>query len=268
MPTAEFGSAEHDNSPSKTPKTVRRRRVWLFGLGIVTAVLVIVAACFIAWANTTYPTNTQRLSQVRSDTRIVYEELDNVIRLKPAEAQSTQGLIFLVGAKVEPQSYAATLSDAAAEGTTVLIVRPPLNLALLQFDSFETLTRYGPGVQTWAVGGHSMGGVKACTYAQDSRVTKLLLFASYCSSDTLAKRSDLEVLSLQGSQDKVIKRENLENFSSLMPEHSQIITLNGVTHAQFGDYGQQSGDGTADVTTTEAHQLISEQVLPFLAGEK
>ncbi|UTM48880.1 alpha/beta hydrolase [Glutamicibacter mysorens] len=37
-----------------------------------------------------------------------------------------------------------------------------------------------------------------------------------------------------------------------------------MTHAQFGDYGLQPGDGTASVSTSEAHQLIAGRFLPFL----
>ena len=64
---------------------------------------------------------------------------------------------------------------------TVVIVDPPLNLSLFDRQAPERFTSVAPGVETWLVGGHSMGGVRACELAEEAGALKL--FASYCAAD-------------------------------------------------------------------------------------
>ncbi|MFJ2619925.1 alpha/beta hydrolase [Glutamicibacter sp. NPDC087344] len=271
MLSKEVSPEPAENTPDQAQKTAgkrRRRRGWLIALSVVLVAIVVAVGAFVAWAKDTYPSDAGVVAEVQSDSRVVYEELDGMIRLAPAHTESTQGLVFLVGAKVEPEAYVGRLAQAAAAGVTVLIIEPPLNLALLELDSFDSLTASEPQIQHWAVGGHSMGGVKACSYAEDSKVTKLLLFASYCSTDKLAERQDLSVLSLQGSEDLVINQENLHNAAASMPENTDQELLQGVTHGQFGSYGDQPGDGQALISDAKAQQLISSKVLEFLVPGK
>ncbi|UTM45841.1 alpha/beta hydrolase [Glutamicibacter mysorens] len=144
---------------------------------------------------------------MRSDGNLAYEDLGTAIRLQPVQEPTGPGLIFFPGAKVEPPAYASVLAEAAEHGITVLIAKPPLNIALLQPGSLDDIMELAPDVDSWAVGGHSMGGVKACEYAGDHRVTKLLLFASYCASTEVEDHPGLDVLALYGDRDEVINRQ-------------------------------------------------------------
>lgn len=48
---------------------------------------------------------------------------------------------------------------------TVVITKPWLNLAFFDLRGLSTFTDLAPDVQTWMVGGHSLGGVTACQFA-------------------------------------------------------------------------------------------------------
>ena len=112
--------------------------------------------------------------------------------LTPAGGAGEHGLVFFAGAKVEPEAYAATFRETAAQGRTVVIVQSFLNLPLLETRPLSEFTDLAPEVDAWAVGGHSMGGVQACRVAdaEPEAVHALVLFASYCADDALAQRED------------------------------------------------------------------------------
>lgn len=81
---------------------------------------------------------------------------------------------------MEPEACAARLSGLVAEeGMTVVIPDPWLHLALFDRRDVTAFTAEAPQVNDWFVGGHSMGGVRACRLAPESEG---LLLGSYCAT--------------------------------------------------------------------------------------
>ena len=120
---------------------------------------------------------------MQHDPAIRVEQGDSAVVLHPAHPVGTQrGLVFCPGAKVEPEACAAWLSGLVAEeGMTVVIPDPWLHLALFDRRDATAFTAEAPQVNDWFVGGHSMGGVRACRLAPESE--GLLLLGSYCATD-------------------------------------------------------------------------------------
>ncbi|MNI76999.1 Alpha/beta hydrolase family protein [compost metagenome] len=86
-------------------------------------------------------------------------------------------------------------------GFLVVILKTPLNLSLLDGRQALGVITEHPGVTNWAVGGHSLGGVSASTFALDhSAVSGLLLYCSY-PLESLRDRAGLKVLSISGTED-------------------------------------------------------------------
>ena len=110
------------------------------------------------------------------------------------------------------------------------------------------------------MGGHSLGGVRACQLAADADA--LVLFASYCSNDLSA--SDVGVLSMAGSEDGLSTPEKIADARHLLPADADLVEIDGASHASFGDYGPQSGDGTPTIPTDEMHRIVTELLVPFL----
>jgi len=191
-----------------------------------------------------------------------YETIEQGIVMTPSDPNGT-GLVFISGARVEPEAYAAKLSGIVDAGVTVVIVRPILNFAILEYRPLADLEV--PDVDTWYVGGHSLGGVKACQYAADpaNEVAGLILFGSYCASD-LAE-TELPVLTIAAENDGLSTPGKIADAAGLLPPGNTVVTVPGAVHAQFGDYGEQPGDGTPTATDADVSTVITDSLLRFLS---
>ena len=202
------------------------------------------------------------LSGVRANAAITVEDAEQGIVLAPAEGESELGLVFVPGAKVDPWAYAAILQGLAEEGVTVVITRPWLNLAFFDPRGLDSFTSAAPEIDVWSVGGHSLGGVRACQLAADADA--LVLFGSYCATDLSA--SDLPVLSLAGSEDGLSTPEKVDAARDQLPADAEMVEIDGASHASFGDYGSQAGDGTPTISTDAMHAEVTERTGAFLDG--
>ncbi len=200
------------------------------------------------------------LAEVRENPAITVTDAEQGIVLAPADGESDLGLVFIPGAKVDPWGYAAVLQGLAEEGMTVVITRPWLNLAFFDPRGLDAFTSAAPDVGVWGVGGHSLGGVRACQLAADADA--LVLFASYCATDV--SDGGLPVLSVSGSEDGLSTPEKIADARSLLPADAELIEIDGASHASFGDYGPQAGDGTPSISSEEMHAEITDLVGGFL----
>lgn len=169
--------------------------------------------------------------------------------------------MFIPGSKVAPEAYAALLHGFVVDGgATVVITRPWLNLAFFDPRGLDAFTSAAPEVDTWAVGGHSLGGVRACMLAADADA--LVLFASYCAVDLSA--AGVQVLSLAGAEDGLSTPQNIADARHLLPADASMVDIDGASHASFGDYGEQAGDGTATISDRDMRAAVTEQLTAFL----
>tara|TARA_B100000519_G_scaffold71913_1_gene61889 strand:+ start:884 stop:1606 length:723 start_codon:yes stop_codon:yes gene_type:complete len=239
------------------------RRTGLIALALGVAAL----GGAVIWAANPMPAEPEPLAAVAADPSLTVIDGDGVIVLDPAEPSGV-GLVFLPGARVAPAAYESKLSALADDGITVVIAEVPLNFAILETRDLDTLTASAPAVDTWYLGGHSLGGVRACQYAADSldRVAGLVLFGSYCASDL--SDSGLDVLSLAGENDGLSTAEKIADAADLLPADTEFVEIPGATHAQFGDYGTQPGDGEATTTDAEVRAAIAASIAAFLPSAR
>lgn len=225
--------------------------------------MLLAAAGLVVWSRTgVMDAETAPWRGVQEDPRIAEERTDVALVLRPSEPEPAgTGLLFYPGAKVEPEAYAARLSGLVTElGVTVVIVDPPLNLSLFDRRAPDRFTSIAPGVETWLVGGHSMGGVRACGLAEEADA--LVLFASYCATDL--STSEVPVLSLSGSEDGLSTPEKIAEHREALPGRAEMVEIAGASHASFGDYGPQSGDGTPTIDDAEMDAAIEDAVAEVL----
>ncbi|MCR2826575.1 alpha/beta hydrolase [Microbacterium sp. zg.Y909] len=232
-------------------------------LGSLAGLLVLAVVGVVIWSQVgVMAAESEPLDAVRADERITVTDDSAAIVLSPADGDSDTGLVFIPGAKVDPWAYAALLAGAAAENDrTVVITKPWLNLAFFDPRGLDTFTDLAPGVDTWIVGGHSLGGVRACQLADDA--DGLALFASYCATDL--SDSDLPVLSLAGSEDGLSTPQKIADARGLLPADAELVEIDGASHASFGDYGAQPGDGEPTISDEDMRALVAEE-LGGLAG--
>jgi len=200
--------------------------------------------------------------QVVENPRIAQEQTGGALVLRPSDPPVPgAGLVFYPGAKVEPEAYAARLSGIVTElGATVVILDPPLNLSLFDRRAPQRFIDVAPEVDTWLVGGHSMGGVRACQVAEE--VDALVLFAAYCATDL--SDSQVPVLSIAGSEDGLSTPGDIADHRSALPENATLVEIAGANHASFGDYGPQKGDGTATIDDAQMDAAVEDAVAELL----
>ncbi|GAA1424787.1 alpha/beta hydrolase [Agrococcus citreus] len=180
-----------------------------------------------------------------------------VITLLPTGVAPRAGLVFQPGARVDARAYVPLLTRVSRAGYLVVIVKQPLDIAFTAIDAPSGIIDDHPEISAWAVGGHSLGGVAASSYAaaHPEEVGGLLLWASY-PPDSLADRDDLRAASVSGTLDGLATPDDLAASRADLPPDTAITQVEGGIHAFFGDYGDQPGDGTPTVSRAAAQDQV------------
>jgi surfactin synthase thioesterase subunit len=140
----------------------------------------------------------------------------------------------------------------------------PFNLAVLDVDGAEGIQEMYPEIENWYIGGHSLGGSMAASYLSEntSEYEGLILLGSYSTADL--SKEDIKVLSVFGSEDKVMNKEKYDEYKINLPESFSEEIIDGGCHAYFGMYGMQEGDGTPTITNEEQIQKTAEKINIFI----
>ncbi|MCU4719670.1 alpha/beta fold hydrolase [Halapricum hydrolyticum] len=245
-----------------------RVRTWLarnrerLAVWILVVVLLAVAG-FLLYFGTPFHGSDVSVQAVQEDDRIELERMNGDYLLRPANADSTTGLVFYPGARVHPDAYLSSLSPLVTEANvTVVVVKMPLNLAVFEQGAASRVIETHD-VQQWYVGGHSLGGAMACRYAEKNpgRVSGVVLFGSYC--DRSIAETDLRVLSVTGADDTVLDRQTYDRNRANLPADATVRELPGVNHTQFGSYTGQRGDRPSGTSYEVAHRRLANVTVPW-----
>ena len=244
-----------------------RRRGWWWAL---TAVLVLPIVAFVVWASLAAPAEPGPLELALADPAVEVTQ-GPVVELRPVGGEPTRAVVFYPGARVHRDAYIATWAPIVAEtDTLVLIPRMPLNLAIFGRNRAATLIGDTPGIETWWVGGHSLGGAMAASFVggqAEGAVDGLVLWAAYATEGAgLATRDDLEVLSVSGSRDGLSTPTDIAERRPLLPADAIHTEIEGMNHAQFGRYGPQRGDLEPTIDDAAAQSALTEAHVPVLLG--
>jgi hypothetical protein len=181
---------------------------------------------------------------------------------KPENAKV--GFIFYPGGKVEYTSYIPLMDALARKGVMCVLLKMPFNLAVLDVDGAEGIQEMYPEIENWYIGGHSLGGSMAASYLSEntSEYEGLILLGSYSTADL--SKEDIKVLSVFGSEDKVMNKEKYDEYKINLPKDFSEEIIGGGCHAYFGMYGEQEGDGTPTITNVEQIQKTAEIINIFI----
>jgi hypothetical protein len=239
----------------------RIRRLWW----VLPALLTLAGVGFLLWASGAATPMPEALAALESDAQ-VRVETDPWLVFRPINQDPTTGLILYPGGRVDPRAYAPAAGALAEEGHLVVIVPMPLNLAFFAPDRAADVMTAFPGVENWAVGGHSLGGAMAANYAYSNpeAVHGLVLWASYPAGSDDLSGYQLAVSSIYGTQDGLATEDEIVASRSLLPPNALWIAIEGGNHAQFGWYGPQSGDSEATISREEQQAQIVEATLQLL----
>lgn len=198
----------------------------------------------------------EAIDALRGSPEVSATDATTTITLTPVASEPHTGLIFQPGARVDPRAYVPLMSDLAEQGYLVVIVKQPFFIGFTALGAPGGVIEAHPEIDDWVVGGHSLGGVAASSYAGDhpDQIGGLLLWASY-PSGSLAD-SNLAVTSVSGTEDGLAGPADIEAARNELPADATFVAVQGAVHAFFGDYGEQPGDGMPTVPRAEAQQQI------------
>jgi hypothetical protein len=182
-------------------------------------------------------------------------------RINVSAENATAALIFYPGGKVEYTAYLPLMLALAECGISSVLIKMPLNLAVLDVNAADGVKEDLPKIENWYIGGHSLGGSMAASYLEGkSDLSGLVLLGSYSTADVTGSR----VLSIYGENDGVMNREKYEKYKSNLPKDFTEVVISGGNHAGFGCYGEQDGDGKATILNTTQIRLTAELISDFI----
>ncbi|RMI09206.1 alpha/beta hydrolase [Cellulomonas triticagri] len=236
-------------SPSRARRALRATGA---GVGLV---LLAVLAGAAAWLRP-FPATPVALDALASDDTVEVVETGGWYAFVPRGVEPTTGLVYSPGARVDVRATAVVLRPLAEAGHVVVALKEPLGIALTSPEQPAAAMAAYDGVTSWTMGGHSLGGVAAASFAaaHDDEVAGLLLHASYPLGDM--SDADLRVTSVSGSADGLTTPDKIEASRADLPAGTTFVEVEGAVHAFFADYGPQPGDGTPTVSRADAQQQI------------
>lgn len=211
------------------------------------------------------------------------EETASYISLQPNSGTSSKtGLLFYPGGLIDPHAYISMLQGFVIGGYKVVIVKVSANLAITNINKAEACKMVFPEVEQWVLGGHSLGGTVVCIdiYKNPSKYVGAVLMGSYPSDGTSLSDWNGAFLSLFGENDDLATPVIIEENKHLLPEGKIVERLMdmpstptqgqtiyheilGGNHGQFGSYGMQGTDKSANITEIEQHTEVVNYLQSF-----
>ena len=255
-----LGNDENHNIEPKKPIKSKKLRNVLIGI------IILFILAVIGWSLTCYEAGENAQNALISDENVEVSGVDSdIITFTPKNIEAKKGFILYQGAKVDAKAYANLARQISENGYFVALLDIPLDFAMLSLNKADKVIDKYENIEKWAVGGHSLGGVVASMYALENSddVSGLVLLASYPMDEEL-KDMDIKTTSIWGSVDGVLDYEELLNTKSHLPVDTTYVEIEGANHAQFGDYGKQTGDNDAIISFEEQIDITSKSIIDLL----
>lgn len=233
---------------------MKRKRKSFKGAIIVIIIIGILFGGFYIYTIDYYRVDDMDIEELEAS-KVMIESTDQLTFFYPDEkTDRSTAMIFYPGGKVEYTAYSPLLVKLAEEGITGILVKMPFNLAVFDINAADKIFNDLPEIKNWYIGGHSLGGAMASSYASDNSesIKGLILLAAYPVDDI-----SIPVLAVYGSNDGVLDITKLQNIKS-------IVEIEGGNHAYFGNYGEQGGDGTAAITRDEQQEETVAAIMDFI----
>ena len=199
------------------------------------------------------------------------EESNYYYVFQPKGTNPETGFIFYPGGAVDPRAYAPFAHAIAAQGFLTVIVKMPGDFAITARDRAATVIDDYAAIVTWAIGGHSLGGVSSCAYAQKNSqdVDGIVLWAAYPSESFRIEDKDLPVISIYGTNDGVVTLDDIGASEEHLPPDTLWVPIEGANHTQFGWYNTspdplQEDDNPADITRQQQQDYVVDTTSSFL----
>lgn len=213
---------------------------------------IVCCAGFGIYVSDYYRANDAALAATFSDNEVtVMDDNNDCMVFTPKNPE--KGIVFYPGGKVEYTAYAPLMKALAQEGFFCVLVKMPFNLAVFDINAADDILEEYADIDDWYIGGHSLGGAMAASYASENsdKLEGLILLAAYSTEDLTD--SGLNVIQIQGREDGLFRddMEDVKKYQPNLPDDFSQLCIEGGCHAYFGSYGEQEGDGKPTITPEE-----------------
>ena len=239
-----------------------KRRILIWTISVMLTIAITVGGCAI-YVSDYYRADSVAIESFTASHSVrANESSGGFIVFEPIDPIA--GFIFYPGGKVEYTAYIPLMSALAEKGVLCILIPMPFNLAVLDMNAAKGMTDKYPEVDNWYIGGHSLGGSMAASFVADNSddFEGLILLGSYSTTQIA-----LPVLSVYGSEDKVMNREKYDKYKTNISSSLTETVIDGGCHAYFGMYGAQYGDGIPSVSNEEQIHLTVEEIIKFINKE-
>lgn len=221
----------------------------LLGFGAIALAAVV---AFIIWAETPLGPAPDAVAALESGGGVTVTRTPAGWEFAPT-GDTTTGVVFYPGGRVDARSYAPLARLLAERGYLVVITPVTLNLAVMSPNVGDKARDTHPEIERWGIIGHSLGGAMAATHvaARPGEYEALVFLAAYPPDGTDLTRAVPVVASVYGDRDGGLKLEKVESTKVLLPADSTFTEIPGANHAQWGSYGPQPGDLPATIDPAE-----------------
>jgi len=231
--------------------------------------LIVIAGAVLSWALQSYNAEEIALEFLESTETVNVRAEGDYLLFEPTQGDNNKpGLIFYPGAQVDHKAYSRLAYQLADKGYSSILVDMPFELAILGWKRAGDARELLPDKNNWYLSGHSLGGAMASRFISRENpnwVKGLILLAAYPANSNSLKDYELDLLSLYGNRDEIVDLDLLKERRSILPASAIFKEIAGANHSGFADYGNQEGDGEAQITTEEQIDLTVEYIVDFLS---
>jgi len=215
------------------------------------SLIVILTGAFLIYAADYYKAEPIVEELINNNDSIIVN--DDYTFLK-SSVESDTAIIFYPGAKVEYTAYIPILYKLSQNGINCILVKMPFNMAIFDSNAADEIFSLFPDIENWYIGGHSMGGAMASSYASDNqdKLEGLILLGAYIYQDYPEENA----LTIYGTFNS--------NLEKNIDYTENIVIIEGGNHAQFGNYGKQKGDPDATISTEQQQDIAVDAILDFI----
>lgn len=233
-------------------------------LVIFLLIMVTAVAGFSWYVSDYYHADSTAISALSSSEGYTVQNNSNSITFTPTKNKSSTGIIFYPGAKVQPEAYSVLASKLAQNGYTTIIVKMPFNLAIFGVNKANDIISQNNEIDTWIIGGHSLGGVFASDFAvnHQDKIKGVIYLAAYPNAN--ASNASFKALSIRGSLDGLATPDQISKNMNKFPVNTTFVTIEGGNHYNFGDYGIQTGDNNSTITREKQQNLTVSYIINFI----
>jgi predicted esterase len=254
----------HSKSQQAENKKKRKWTPWK----IIKVVWIMSGLSFLLWMTLSMEARGFEEKIFENNSSVHVERTDDVTSFTPTVPYKNV-VFFYPGALVDPTAYAPLCRRIAEDGHQAIIIHMPLRMAMKGYLKIKELNLLADPTKNYILAGHSQGAKMAAqfVYENPSLIDQLVLLGTTHPRDIDLSEIDIPVLKIYGTNDGVASPRKVQNNRSKLPSSANLVAIEGGNHSQFGYYGSQLGDNSADISREQQQEMILNEILQFIRAD-